>query len=61
MRTEARVQNREVLAVVLSDIQSDLSGSQKAINSALLSTGNGKIDEVKDFAVRCHRHIYSKG
>ena len=49
MRTEAKVQNREILAVVVPDVQSELTVPQSAIYSALLSTGSGKRDEVKDF------------
>ena len=49
MRSNTRVNGREVLAVATADVSSSLSVSQLSITIALKATSSGKNDEVKDF------------
>ena len=49
MRSDTRVSNRPVLAVVLNDVSSKLSLSVGTITVAMRATHYGKSDEVKDF------------
>ena len=51
MRSDTRVSNRPVLAVVLNDVSSKLSSalSVSTITAAMRATHYGKSDEVKDF------------